>query len=204
MLNLGDKASLRLAKLADLPALLEVCLKTADSGKDGSNLYNLKEIVGDIYVSPYVLHQPKFSYSLEVNNNVVGYVLGALDTNEFESTLHREYWEDLKAKYKNTPSNVTKSDKLLLDQLNKIGYTRADIVKTYPSHLHIDIVESGQGNGYGKIMIKHMLAQLKKAGSTGVHLHVSSKNFRAQEFYKKLNFTLFDTSEDQNVMCSRL
>lgn len=200
MLSLGDTASLRLAKSADLTALLEVCLKTSDSGKDGTDLFNLPNLVGEINVSPYVIHEPKFAYSMEIDNKVVGYVLGVLDTNKFESILHKQYWPDVKTKYENTPNNVTDSDKNLLTQLFKIGFTSADIVKTYPSHLHIDIVESGQGNGYGKIMIKHMMEQLKKAGSTGVHLHVASKNFRAQEFYKKLNFTILSTAENENIM----
>ena len=200
MLSLGDPATLRLAKAADLTALLEVCLKTSDSGKDGTDLFNLPNLVGEINVSPYVIHEPKFAYSMEIDNKVVGYVLGVLDTNKFESILHKQYWPDVKTKYENTPNNVTDSDKNLLTQLFKIGFTSADIVKTYPSHLHIDIVESGQGNGYGKIMIKHMMEQLKKAGSTGVHLHVASKNFRAQEFYKKLNFTILSTAENENIM----
>jgi ribosomal protein S18 acetylase RimI-like enzyme len=200
MLSLGDTASLRLAKLGDLTSLLEVCLKTADSGKDGTNLYNLRDLVGEINVSPYVLHEPNFAYSMEIDNKVVGYVLGVLDTNKFESTLHKEYWPTVKAKYANNLGDITESDKTLLDQLLKIGFTSSVIVKTYPSHLHIDIVESGQGNGYGKIMINHMVDQLKKAGSTGVHLHVASKNFRAQEFYKKLNFTIYSTAENENIM----
>jgi ribosomal protein S18 acetylase RimI-like enzyme len=45
-----------------------------------------------------------------------------------------------------------------------------------------------------------MLDQLRIAGSTGVHLHVASKNFRAQEFYKKLNFTIYSTAENENIM----
>jgi ribosomal protein S18 acetylase RimI-like enzyme len=200
MLSLGDTASLRLAKLGDLTSLLEVCLKTADSGKDGTNLYNLRDLVGEINVSPYVLHEPNFAYSMEIDNKVVGYVLGVLDTNKFESILHKEYWPTVKAKYANNLGDITESDKTLLDQLLKIGFTSSVIVKTYPSHLHIDIVESGQGNGYGKIMINHMVDQLKKAGSTGVHLHVASKNFRAQEFYKKLNFTIYSTAENENIM----
>ncbi len=200
MLSLGDTASLRLAKLGDLTSLLEVCLKTADSGKDGTNLYNLRDLVGEINVSPYVLHEPNFAYSMEIDNKVAGYVLGVLDTNKFESTLHKEYWPTVKAKYANNLGDITESDKTLLDQLLKIGFTSSEIVKTYPSHLHIDIVESGQGNGYGKIMINHMVGQLKKAGSTGVHLHVASKNFRAQEFYKKINFTIYSTAENENIM----
>ena len=200
MFNLGDKASLRLAKLPDIPALLEVCLKTADSGKDGTGLFNLPDLVGEINVSPYVIYEPRFAYSMEINNKIVGYVLGALNTDNFESTLHKEYWPNIKAKYRNNSNDITQLDKLLLNQLNKIEYTSADIVKTYPSHLHIDIVESGQGNGYGKIMIKHMLDQFKKAGSIGVHLHVANENFRAQEFYKKFNFIFLNTSEEQKIM----
>jgi len=200
MVDLGDNAVLRLAKPSDLNPFLEVCLKTSDSGADGSNLYNHKDLVGDIYAAPYLLHEPKFAYALEIAGKVTGYLLGALDTRLFEEILFAKYWPATQQKYKNSTVSASAGDKVLLAHLFNIGMTESDIVKKYPSHLHIDILESGQGRGYGKVMINHMLAQLKDAGSTGVHLHVSNKNYRAQEFYKKLGFTNFKAGSDESIM----
>lgn len=200
MVDLGDNAVLRLAKPSDLNPFLEVCLKTSDSGADGSNLYNHKDLVGDIYAAPYLLHEPKFAYALEIAGKVTGYLLGALDTPQFEEILFAKYWPATQQKYKNSTVSASAGDKVLLAHLFNIGMTESDIVKKYPSHLHIDILESGQGRGYGKVMINHMLAQLRAAGSTGVHLHVSNKNYRAQEFYKKLGFTNFKAGSDESIM----
>ena len=200
MLDLGDNALLRLAKPSDLRPFLEVCLKTSDSGQDGSDLYTHKDLVGDIYAAPYLLHEPRFAYALEISGKVTGYLLGVLDTPKFEELLFTNYWPTTQLKYKNSKVKASEGDQVLLAHLFNIALTESDIVKKYPSHLHIDILESGQGKGYGKVMISHMLAQLSSAGSTGVHLHVSNKNYRAQEFYKKLGFTTFKTGADEEIM----
>ena len=200
MLKLAENAILRLAESEDLSALLGVCLQTADSGNDGSELYRLSSLVGDIYAAPYLIHEPEFAYALEIDKKIVGYVLGALDTVKFESKLQEEYWPNVKNRYKNIAGEISNADKVLLKHIAEIGFTEEDIVKKYPSHLHIDIVKSGQGKGLGKLMIKHMMEQLRTAGSTGVHLHVSSKNYRAQEFYKKLGFTTFKFGTDEEIM----
>lgn len=200
MLDLGDQALLRLAKPSDLAPFLEVCLKTSNSGQDGSDLYNLKDLVGDIYAAPYLLHQPRFAYALEISGQVTGYLLGVLDTPKFEEILFANYWPTVQLKYKNSKVNASEGDQVLLAHLFNIAPTESDILKKYPSHLHIDILESGQGRGYGKLMINHMLTQLRAAGSTGVHLHVSNKNYRAQEFYKKLGFTTFKTGAEEEIM----
>ena len=200
MLDLGDQALLRLAKPSDLAPFLEVCLKTSNSGQDGSDLYNLKDLVGDIYAAPYLLHQPRFAYALEISGKVTGYLLGVLDTPKFEEILFANYWPTVQLKYKNSKVNASEGDQVLLAHLFNIAPTESDILKKYPSHLHIDILESGQGRGYGKLMINHMLTQLRAAGSTGVHLHVSNKNYRAQEFYKKLGFTTFKTGAEEEIM----
>lgn len=200
MLDLGNQAILRLAKPLDLVPFLEVCLKTSNSGQDGSNLYNHKDLVGDIYAAPYLLYEPRFAYALEISGQVTGYLLGALDTPQFEKILFANYWPKIQHKYEASKITASAGDKILLSHLFNIDLTESEVVKSYPSHLHIDILESGQGRGYGKVMINHMLAQLRAAGSTGVHLHVSNKNYRAQEFYKKLGFTTFKTGTDEEIM----
>ena len=194
--HLGSGVLLRAANTADLPELLRVCLETGDSGKDATHLHNLPELVGDIYVAPYVIHEPDFAYALLAENKVVGYLLGVLDTESFEKVLVDKYWPVAKAKYQQIDFEITPSDQELLAELDKQGFSDEEITKNYPSHLHIDIVELHQGAGYGKSMIAYLLNELKQAGSSGVHLHMSASNDRARVFYKKFGF--IEVIEDAN------
>ena len=186
--HLGSGVLLRTANIADLPELRRICLETGDSGKDATHLHKLPELVGDIYVAPYVIHEPEFAYVLLAENKVVGYLLGALDTQSFEKILVDTYWPVAKAKYQQINFEITPSDQALLSELDKQGFSDEQLIKKYPSHLHIDIVESHQSAGYGKSMISYLLNELKQANSSGVHLHMSASNDRARVFYKKFGF----------------
>ena len=194
--HLGSGVLLRTAKVTDLPDLLRVCLETGDSGKDATHLHKLPELVGDIYVAPYVIHEPDLAYALLSDKRVVGYLLGVLDTRAFESLLVDKYWPLAKAKYQQFKTEITDSDRELLKDLDKQGFSDESLIAKYPSHLHIDIVEPYQGAGYGKSMIAFLLEELKAAGSAGVHLHMSASNDRARGFYKKFGFV--EVLEDAN------
>ena len=194
--HLGSGVLLRTAKVTDLPDLLRVCLETGDSGKDATHLHKLPELVGDIYVAPYVIHEPDLAYALLSDKRVVGYLLGVLDTRAFESILVDKYWPIAKAKYQKIDSELTPSDQELIKELYRQGFSDDSLIAKYPSHLHIDIVEAHQGAGYGKSMIAFLLEELKTAGSTGVHLHMSASNDRARGFYKKFGFV--EVFEDAN------
>ena len=195
--HLGSGVLLRSAKIADLPDLLRVCLETGDSGKDATHLHKLPDLVGEIYVAPYVIHEPKFAYALVTDDRVVGYLLGVLDTKAFENVLAEKYWPIAKAKYQKIDAELTSSDQELIKELNKQGFSEESLTAKYPSHLNIDIVEAHQGAGYGKSMIAFLLEELKAAGSAGVHLHMSASNDRARGFYKKFGFVeVFENSNE--------
>ena len=198
--HLGSGVLLRTAKVTDLPDLLRVCLETGDSGKDATHLHKLPELVGDIYVAPYVIHEPDLAYALLSDKRVVGYLLGVLDTRAFESILVDKYWPLAKAKYQHFKTEITDSDRELLKDLDKQGFSDESLTAKYPSHLHIDIVEAHQGAGYGKSMIAFLLEELKAAGSTGVHLHMSASNDRARGFYKKFGFVEVFENANECIM----
>jgi ribosomal protein S18 acetylase RimI-like enzyme len=198
--NLGSGVLLRAANIADLPELRRICLETGDSGKDATHLHKMPELVGDIYVAPYVIHEPDFAYVLLAENKVVGYLLGVLDTRSFEKTLVEKYWPIAKAKYEQINFEITPSDQELLAELSKQGFSDEELTERYPSHLHIDIVESHQSAGFGKSMIAFLLSELKQAGSSGVHLHMSASNDRARVFYKKFGFVEVVENANECIM----
>ena len=198
--DFGSGVVLRPAHTNDLPELLRICLQTGDSGKDATHLHKLPALVGDIYVTPYVLHQPDFAYALWADDTIVGYLLGVLNTHNFENDLAANYWPATKAKYAQINTELTPSDEELLVDLAKQGFSDPELIAQYPSHLHIDIVESHQSAGYGKKMIAALLAQFKAAGSQGVHLHMSAKNDKARAFYKKFGFVEVVENANECIM----
>jgi ribosomal protein S18 acetylase RimI-like enzyme len=199
-LQLDEGVILRPSNPNDLPGLLKVCLETANGGKGAIHLHNLHDLVGEIYVAPYVLHEPNFAFTLEANEKVVGYVLGVLDTGSFESKLDTQYWPATKAKYASLTQDLTPHDVSLIEELNRQGFSPEGLISKYPSHLHIDIIESHQGFGYGKTMILHLLKALQDSGSSGVHLHMSAANDRANGFYKKLGFVEVEANANEIIM----
>lgn len=199
-LQLDEGVKLQSSIPADLPGLLKVCLETANGGKGATHLHNLHDLVGEIYVAPYVLHEQNFAFTLKANEKVVGYVLGVLDTGRFESRLDTDYWPATKAKYSALTQDLTPHDVSLIQELNRQGFSPKELISKYPSHLHIDIIESHQGFAYGKTMILHLLKALQDAGSSGVHLHMSASNDRANGFYKKLGFVEIHTNESEIIM----
>src|SRR3954471_1736799 len=87
---------LRHARRADLPGLYEVCLKTGDSGKDGTALHDDPSLLGKVYVGPYVMLEPDLAFALEGPNGAAGYLLGALDTPDFNRRCESEWLRPLR------------------------------------------------------------------------------------------------------------
>ncbi len=184
----------------DRSGLYHVCLATGDSGANALDLYNQKEMLGEIYVGPYLTFQPDLSFTL-IQDGVAGYALAALDTSSFENTLRNEWWPLILEKYNGrSPENFNEREKNLYSYIQNPPLRSKEIVGQYPSHLHIDLLEKAQGRGIGKAMMLVVLETLRAQGSKGVHLGMGAQNARAFIFYTKLGFTLLDKNVDEWTM----
>ncbi|MDV6374113.1 GNAT family N-acetyltransferase [Deinococcus arenicola] len=183
--------SIRPARPSDQGSLYRICLETADSGADATHIYRDPLLVGHIYAGPYLAHAPAFAFVLEDETGVCGYVIGTLNTREFEATLEREWWPELRSQY-DDPSEIPAAKRSPDEKLTRLIHhpTTApqDILEACPSHLHIDLLPRGQGGGNGRQMLERLFAALREAGSPGVHLGVGSRNTRAIGFYRHLGF----------------
>ncbi len=184
----------------DRSGLYHVCLATGDSGANALHLYNQKEMLGEIYVGPYLTFQPDLSFTL-IQDGVAGYALAALDTSSFENTLRNEWWPLILEKYNGrSPENFNEREKNLYSYIQNPPLRSKEIVGQYPSHLHIDLLEKAQGRGIGKAMMLVVLETLRAQGSKGVHLGMGAQNARAFIFYTKLGFTLLDKNDNEWTM----
>lgn len=175
------------AGLGDLAELRAVCLQTGNAGEDATDLYQLPELLGEIYVEPYVRFEPELAFALSDNRGICGYVLGARNTNEFESLVLSRYRAQLLERYRES-SMLKQADLHLLRNFASMKMTPDSVVREYLAHLHIDLLPRAQNRGFGKVMITHLLDKFSGLGISGVHLRVAQSNLRAIEFYKKLEF----------------
>ncbi|CAM3239642.1 N-acetyltransferase domain-containing protein [Deinococcus saxicola] len=182
---------IRPAQPSDQGSLYRICLETADSGGDATHIYRDPLLVGHIYAAPYLAYAPAFAFVLEDGKGVCGYVIGALDTREFESELEREWWPHLRAQYADPsaiPAIRRTPDERLARLIHHPNTAPQNILNAYPSHLHIDLLPRGQGGGNGQRMMQRLFTALREAGSPGVHLGVGGSNTRATGFYRHLGF----------------
>ncbi len=127
------------------------------------------------------------AFVVEDEEGVGGYILGALDTRDFETLLGEKWWPTLRLHYPDPtgkPPSEWSVDELRSWQIHHPRPTPDRIAGPYPSHLHIVLLPRLQGRSVGRGLIELWLATAKGLGSTGAHLGVGPANGRAIGFYR--------------------
>lgn len=185
--NEGD-VEIRNYSHADLDHIYHICLKTGNSGKDASTMYNYPELLGDYYAAPYVKLEPELAIIAALNNIPKGYIIGTENTIEFANNCELEWFPTIREKYSGK-LNFNENDKKIIELINK-GYEIKTELIDYPAHLHIDLLPDLQGKGIGKKLIELFISKLKDKNVRGLHLGVGKRNKGAIEFYKKVGFNI--------------
>lgn len=84
---------------ADLEALYRVCLQTGRNGDDATALYRDDKPLGHVHAAPYALFEPSLAFVAEDAAGVGSYIIGALDSHDFEARLETDWWPKLRARY---------------------------------------------------------------------------------------------------------
>ena len=187
---LPDGFKIRRCLPSDEDAAYEVCLKTGDSGKDGTHLYDDPKALGHIYVGPYVHLEPELAFVLEDPQGVCGYVLAALDSKKFYQAYVDKWLPGIRLRHPEPtgdPATWTRTQKVYYDYYHPDLFC-PEPYDQYPSHLHIDLLPRVQGRGLGNDMMRVLLDEIAARKSPGVHLGMAATNSRAERFYKKLGF----------------
>jgi len=166
-----------------------VCLRTGASGRDATDRYAAPDLLGDVYVGPYVAFEPGLARVLDDGSGVEGYVLGALDTRAFEQRCELEWWPRVRARHPRGSAAPGSADAHLVELVHAPPVAPEAVVAEHPSHLHVDLLPRWQGGGWGRRLLEGLFERLAAAGSAGVHLGVGLDNERAIGLYRRLGFT---------------
>lgn len=188
---------IRAAVAADREALYDVCLRTGASGSDATGLYRYPTLLGDIFVGPYLCLEPELAFTVSGAAGPEGYVLGALDTARFDRRCEAEWWPVRRREYEDARAVAGFQDDWLLRWIQSPPPT-PDFAGAFPSHLHIDLLPTLQGGGWGRRLIQTLCDVLRSRGSRGVHLGVGNENANAIGFYRHLGFA--DIRADETAL----
>jgi ribosomal protein S18 acetylase RimI-like enzyme len=197
---MSTKASglaIRSAKAEDIDAVFDVCLKTADAGRDGSALYSNPLLPGYLWAVPYCVLEPDFAFVLADEKRAVGYVIAAPDSAAFDRRLEAEWWPHIRQQLAGFEP-TTAQDAVVVERLGQPEEDPEWLLADYPAHMHINLLPHAQASGWGRRMIEIELAALRAHGVAGVHLGVSPANEPAKGFYRHLGFD--DISRDGRVI----
>jgi ribosomal protein S18 acetylase RimI-like enzyme len=186
-----NRFTIRAARPADQAAAYYVCVKTGDHGRDGEPFYrDDPDALGRIFVGPYLAFEPELSLVLEDDEGVCGYAFGAFDSRAFYARYDQEWRPTLCAQFplpQGDPASWTRAQAVYSLYHNPDYFCPAPY-ESYPSHMHIDLLERARGQGNGRKMMERVMAKLRERGSPGAHLGVSVLNLPALGFYQRLGF----------------
>ncbi|KIC59918.1 GNAT family N-acetyltransferase [Microbacterium hominis] len=190
-------AHLRSFRPGDEPALAEICLRTADTGRDATGILDDDGIWAAVFVLPYVARHPELAVVVETDDGrVAGYAVATDDTDGFEEWFRSEWWPRFAERWpKPAADAVTRQDSVLAYAYGRRPGAEP-FARHYPAHLHIDLLPELQGQGWGRRMIEALRDRLRAAGVPGVHLVAAGANAGAIAFYERLGFTRLDAPAD--------
>jgi ribosomal protein S18 acetylase RimI-like enzyme len=185
-------AAIRSYLPGDRSAVYDVCVRTGDEGGDARGRYQTDELLPDVFAGPYLHLEPERAFVLAEGPEVVGYVLGTAGTSRFVQRFRSEWLPLVAGRYKEPTLPPATAEEQLLWLL--FHPERMDLrqLAPYPAHLHIDILPSHQGRGYGRQLIETFCRSAAAAGARAAHLAVARSNRRALGFYRHVGFADLD------------
>ncbi|HEX2823980.1 MAG TPA: GNAT family N-acetyltransferase [Streptosporangiaceae bacterium] len=183
----------------DLPAVYDICVRTADSGGDARGKYRTDDLVPDLFAGPYVFLEPELAFVLDDGGQAVGYVLGTADTAAFARAYRDRWIPRLASRYPVPPQPARSPDEQLLALHYRPERLLWPGLPEYPAHLHIDLLPAFQRAGHGRSLMDTFFAAAARAGAAGVHVCVVAAN-PAIGFYRHLGFGTLLTDEPGGVI----
>ncbi|AJY45410.1 GNAT family N-acetyltransferase [Martelella endophytica] len=180
--------SIRPARPEDRDAIIDICVRTADKGKDGRHCFSRPEYPALLWALPYFTLEPQHALVLARNDKAMGYAVGTPDTPAFARRLEQDWWPDVRRSLASREPE-TADDRYVFDYARRPETIPAEITEPYPAHLHINLLPAAQGGGNGSLLLQQLLALLAQSGAKGVHLGVNHLNEPVTDFYRKLGFT---------------
>jgi GNAT superfamily N-acetyltransferase len=191
---------------SDRVALDDICIRTADAGRDARSVYEDPSVLPEIFAAPYAYLEPGLAFVLAVDSDpgessgdgfgtAVGYVVGTADTAAFVRRFRNEWLPLVGHRYPNRTTRPTTPDEVMADLLHAPERMIMVDLAGYPAHLHIDLLPGYQRAGYGRALVETFIVALRRADVPALHVAMVTANHAARPFYDRLGFHVIDVAD---------
>ena len=192
-MEIAVKSEVRPYTPCDRPLIETIAYRTGFLGESSEAFWRHRKSWAAIWIAPYLDGEPESTFVATVDGDVVGYLTGCVDTEQFKGPdavmMHNvmRYW----LLYR--PGVAGFMWRAMLDQVcngcrghKTTGGELHD--PRWPSHLHMNLMPEVRGRGLGGALIEAWFERLKTVGSPGCHLSVVQENRRALGFFSAMGF----------------
>ncbi len=177
----------------DRQRVLDIAADTAFFGEPVEAFLDDRRLFWDAFYCYYTDFEPEHAWVACADEQVVGFLMGCLDTKRQRRRLFEEI-------YPRTVINLLRGAYRLSNRtwqyIYRIGlaalrgeFPRVDL-NAYPAHLHLNLEREWRGYGLGRRLLEAYLSYLRKRKVPGVHLDTTSLNEIACHLYQKIGFRL--------------
>jgi len=182
--------SIRSYRPSDRERVREICFATGYMGEPVDWYWRDARSFADIWTSWYTDHEPESCFVADDGGEVVGYLLGCLDSALAPSPRAAVVWQLFKRALWLRPGTAGFFRRSFRDALTGGGAPSGELLDPrWPSHLHINLLPEARGRGLGRGLMEAWLARLRVLGSPGCHLVTLAENTRAVAFFQATGFT---------------
>jgi ribosomal protein S18 acetylase RimI-like enzyme len=191
----GTGISFRAYREEDYQGISAVLYATGFLGEDlaGTGLFNDRRLFALVNTDGYLRFLPSSCFVAvdESDGKVAGYILGAVDSRDWERIFTRRmYWRIAVRAFLVSFWKYPESFRHVLGWAR--GYTDASVpfFPDYPAHLHINVMPGFQRRGIGDGLMRLFEERIIAQGATGVHLVTSNRNVKALPFYARHGYAV--------------
>jgi GNAT superfamily N-acetyltransferase len=184
------QVSIRKFQTKDRFALRQIAHDTALMGEPAALFFQGQEVISDAFSLYFTDYEPGSCFVAEVNDQIVGYLIGAKNKISAEAIFNHQialplFIKALKSGIFLSIKNLIFVFSCLKDLLIN-GIKTPDFNRAYPATFHLNIKDGFRGLDIGTKLISAYLGYLKIEGVPGAHLATMSegaaKFFSAQGF----------------------
>jgi ribosomal protein S18 acetylase RimI-like enzyme len=186
-----DVMSVRPYRPQDRDAVRRICFETGFMGEPCDWYWRDFESFADMWTAYYTDREPETLFvAVDDNDRVLGYVAGCVDTANAPSmreALGRHLYRRFLLYRPGTAGFLWRG---MLDSLRDRNGNDGELRDPrWPSHLHIDLLPEGRGQGVGAALMDEVIERFQARGSPGCHLSTLDENVGAIAFFESQGFS---------------
>lgn len=176
----------------DRAAVRHICFVTGYMGDPIDWQWRDAPSFADLFTCYYTDAEPESALVAEKGGDVVGYLLGCVDSRTVSIpprvAARHLLRRGLLFRPGTAPVLWRAIADLAVDAAHRRLPTLAVIDERWPAHLHIDLLPAGRGHGAGSALVNRWLDHLRMLGVAGCHAETWAENHDAIAFFEAVGF----------------